>query len=411
MKICINCLLVEPGQTGGGETFLVNLISRLARLDSENEYLLLVTEANAPLFANDNPHFEQRVIMPDAKSRLRRIWFENQSLPHFLKNEGVELFYSPFGTLPRSLPCKSAVTFQNLLYIDFAGNTAYRGRSISSRLSVNLQAMYYRLTTRSTMKRADKIWAVSNTTARALTDYYEIPAEKIQVIYEGVSYEQFNPGRESEPTPRPIESRYVLMVASLYPNKNIDKAISAFRKVVDRGLPHQLVIVGNDWHQYRGELERLITKLRLDERVIFTGGVKHEQIPAYFKHADLFLMISNVESFGLPVLEAMAAGVPVIISQRSSLPEIAGGAALTTDIQNINHLAEQMLRVLTDRSLAHNLRERGWSRARSFDWNETAARAIDLFNNIGGKQSKATNIHRKEVIDEQQHTRKSAAVS
>ncbi|MGB5106147.1 MAG: glycosyltransferase family 1 protein [Candidatus Zixiibacteriota bacterium] len=410
MKICINCLLVEPGITGGGETFLVNLIARLARLDGDNEYLLLVTQANASLFTNGNPRFSHKVIMPNALARLRRIWFENRSLPRLLKRERVDLFYSPFGTLPRSLPCKSAVTFQNLLYIDFAKNTSYRGRTLASRLTVNLQALYYRMTTRSTLRRADKIWAVSNTTARALTDYYEVPAEKIEVIYEGVSYEQFNPGRGAEPTVRPIDSRYLLMVSSLYPNKNIDKAISAFRKVVDRGLPHQLVIVGNDWHQYRGQLEKLISKLRLNERVKFVGGVKHDEIPAYFKHADLFLMLSNVESFGLPVLEAMAAGVPVIISQRSSLPEIAGGAALTTDIQNVNHLADQMFRVLTDRSLAHNLRERGWSRARSFDWNETAARAIDLFNSIAGAPGTARNIHRKEVVGEQQSTRTPAAV-
>ncbi len=409
MKICINCLLVEPDQTGGGETFLVNLVERLARLDTANEYLLLVTEANAALFATDNPRFSQRVIMASAQSRLRRIWFEYQSLPHLLKRENIDLYYSPFGTLPPGLPCKSAVTFQNLLYIDFAHNTQYRGRTIAAWLSINFQALYYRLTTRSTMRRADKIWAVSRTTARALADYYEVPEDKIEVIYEGVSYEQFHPERRLTATARPVDERYVLMVASLYPNKNIDKAIGAFRKVVDRGLPHQLIIVGNDWYHYHDRLTQIVKKLGLVDRVRFVGGVKHEAIPAYFQHADLFLMISNVESFGLPVLEAMASGVPVLISQLSSLPEIAGGAALTTDIQNINHIADQMIRILTDRSLAHDLRERGWSRARSFDWNETAARAIDLFNSIAGSPAKAQTIHIRESIDDNQHNRISSA--
>ncbi len=253
------------------------------------------------------------------------------------------------------------------------------------------------------MRRADKIWAVSNTTARALSDYYEVAPSKIEVIYEGVSFERFHPERRSDLPERPFADRYVLMVASLYPNKNIDKAICAFRKVVDRGLPHHLVIVGNDWHQYRRDLEKLVKRLHLGERIHFVGGVKHEDIPAYFKHAELFVMISTVESFGLPVLEAMASGVPVLISQRSSLPEIAGNAALTTDIQNTNHIADQMVRILTDRALSNNLRERGHNRARSFDWNETAARAIDLFNSISELPRTTPDFHGKESIDELHH--------
>ncbi len=400
MKIAINCLLVEPGQTGGGETFLVNLIERLARLDTKNEYLLIVTESNARLFATSSPRFTQYVALPSAQSRLRRLWFEYQSLPHLLKREGVDLYYSPFGTLPYGLPCKSAVTFQNLLYIDFANSTPFRGRTPLGWLKITLQALYYKTTTRSTMRRADRIWAVSNTTANALSDNYEVPPSKIEVIYEGVSIEQFHPERQNDLPERPFAGRYVLMVASLYPNKNIDKAICAFRNVVDRGMPHHLLIVGNDWHHYRKELEKLVKQLHLEERVHFVGGVKHEEIPAYFKHAELFLMISTVESFGLPVLEAMASGVPVLISQRSSLPEIAGNAALTVDIQNTNHIADQMVRILTDRALSNSLRERGQTRARSFDWNETAARAIDLFNGLSHAPQSAPDIHRKESIDD-----------
>ncbi len=147
MKIAINCLLVEPGQTGGGETFLVNLIERLSRLDASNEYLLLVTEANASLFTSANPRFTQYVAIRSANSRTRRLWFEYQKLPRLLKRESVDLYYSPFGTLPYGLPCKSAVTFQNLLYIDFAATTPYRGRTPISWIKISLQALYYKTTT------------------------------------------------------------------------------------------------------------------------------------------------------------------------------------------------------------------------------------------------------------------------
>jgi glycosyltransferase involved in cell wall biosynthesis len=411
MKICVNCLLVEPGKTGGGETFLVNLVDRLSRLDRTNEYLLLVTQANAHLFATENPRFVQRIVISSAVSRAKRLWFEYQSLPHLLKRERIDLYYSPFGTLPRRLPCKAVVTFQNLLYLNFKENTPYCGNTPLSWLYINLQSFYYRLTARATLRRATRVWAVSKTTAQALTQRYKIPAEKIDVIYEGVSLDQFNPERLLAPLERPIQHRYVLIVASLYPNKNIDKAICAFRKLVDRGLPHELVIVGNDWHGYRDRLEALVKRIGLTHRVKFIGGVPHDQIAPYFQHAELFLMLSNVESFGLPVLEAMAAGVPVLISQRSSLPEIAGDAALTADIKNINHIADQMVRILTDRQLSHQLRERGWNRARNFDWNETAARALDMFNNVAGVKSEALPIQRKESPDESSPTRIPSQVS
>jgi glycosyltransferase involved in cell wall biosynthesis len=136
--------------------------------------------------------------------------------------------------------------------------------------------------------------------------------------------------------------------------------------------------------------------------VIFTGGVSNADVPPYFWNADLFLLVSNVEAFGLPILEAMAAGVPVIVSNRSALPEIAGGAALLTSLEQRNHLAEQILRVLQDDKLSSGLRQLGDRRARSFDWTETAARALDLFNDAVGV-SPHKQFHRKEATNVSGH--------
>ncbi len=398
MKICINALLVEPGKTGGGETFLVNLLRNLFSIDTENEYLVLVTSSNRHLFATANTRVELREILNGTESKRTRLMFENFKLPGLLRREHVDLFYSPFGTLPLWLPCKSVVTIQNLLYLDYKNNVPYRGRSLRSRLFVNLQALYYRMLTPITLRRATRVWAISNTTAWHLKRSFGIDEQKTEVIYAGVEYERFNRLRNDAPQSPVIDGPYILCVAQLYPNKNLDKVLCAFRDVVDRGLKHKLVIVGNDWHGYRERLEAFASKLKLADRVLFAGGVSHADLPPYFWNADLFLLVSNVESFGLPVLEAMAAGVPVIISNRSALPEIAGGAALLSSLEQNNHLAEQILKVLQDRELSDGLRMLGDRRARSFDWTETAARALDLFHSAAGI-SPRNLIHRKDTTD------------
>jgi glycosyltransferase involved in cell wall biosynthesis len=157
--------------------------------------------------------------------------------------------------------------------------------------------------------------------------------------------------------------------------------------LVAKGFPHKLVIIGSDWLGYQDVLLQHVDILNLSERVTFTGAIPHEQLPEYLWDADLFVLMSTVESFGLPVVEAMAAGVPVIVSDTSSLPEIAGDAAITAPPQTPSRLAAEMMRILSDRTLARQMRERGINRARGFDWTETAARAMDLFNRVGARDS------------------------
>ncbi len=396
MRICVNALLVEPGKTGGGETFLVNLLKHLFRIDSENDYLVLATATNRHLFETNQKNVEISEVLKGNTSRARRIWYETVQLPLLLKHEKIDLFYSPFGTLPLWLPCKSVVTFQNLLYFDFQNNVPYRGSSLKSRVFVNLQALYYKMMTPRTIARATRIWAISNTTAWQLKKHFRVKETALEVIYAGVEYDRFNPYRSGTKQEPAFEKPYILCVAQLYPNKNLDRVLHAFREAIDRGLRHDLVIVGNDWHGYRRRLELLAEELQISGRVVFTGGVSHDELPPYFWNADLFLLVSNVESFGLPVLEAMSAGVPVIISNRSALPEIAGGAALLASVDQKNHLTEQILRVLKDENLATGLRKLGDQRARSFSWTETAARALDLFYDAAGF-SPHKQIHRKDA--------------
>ena len=383
MKICVNALQIEPGITGGGETFLVNLMKQIARLDGANRYLILVTEENRHLFADNPSRIHCRTILRSSRSKLSRLLFENLILPFFLLWYRVDLYYSPSGVLPLILFCRSVVTFQNLIYLDFDHNVTYRGNTLRSRLAITLQGWYYRFLTPLSLRQADGIWTVSQTCAAQLTDRYQVSPNRIETIYEGVELGQFNPARRDHGPVSHLQTPYIVTVATLYPNKNIDKLIMAFSAVVANGFPHQLIIVGPDWRGYRNVLQAHADILGLSRRVVFTGAVPHKQIPEYLWDADLFVLMSSVEAFGLPVIEAMATGVPVIVSDTSALPEIAGDAAITTPPGTPSRLAKEMIRVLSDRDLAHEMRERGMNRARRFDWTETAARAVDLFNRVG----------------------------
>ncbi len=381
MKICINALLVEPDQTGGGETFLVNLVSRLAQFDRENEYVILATEANRSRFQTANPRIVVRPVLKSSHPIGRRIAHEWLQLPLTLWREKIDIYYSPFGTLPPIVPCRSVVTCQNLIYFDFSANVPYRGRSWRSKLKTWAQYLYSYWSLRSAAKRADKVWAVSKTTAKELQRRCGTPADRVAVVYEGVDFGAFNPERQDDRfTTTDTERPYIAAIATLYPNKNLDKVIRAFAMLVKRGYEQNLVIVGHDWLGYRSVLEELVTELNLVDRVRFCGGVPHREIPSILARASLFVLFSNVESFGLPILEAMAAGVPVIVSDSSALPEIAGGAALLAKAGDVEHLAARMQEVLGNSRLAETLRERGLDRSRQFSWDETAARAIDLFN-------------------------------
>ena len=392
MRICVNALSIEPGVTGGGETFLINLMRQLCRNDKKNQYLLLVATNNRHLFETIQPPLKCLTVIHSSRARLLRIVFENLILPFYLLTHKVDLYYSPFGTLPLFLFCKAVVTIQNLIYFDFANNVPYRGRSWRSRLVVALQGLYFKLLIPHALKRADGVWAVSETTASKLEERFGIRRDKIDMIYEGVDFEEFNPAQRSDPRAPKLQPPYIVTVATMYPNKNIDKLIVAFSALVAKGFPHKLVIIGPDWLGYQEVLQRHVEILDLSEKVIFTGAIAHKQLPEYLWGADLFVLMSTVESFGLPVVEAMAAGVPVIVSDTSSLSEIGGNAALTAPPQTPSRLAAEMIRVLSDRTLARQMRERGINRARSFDWTETAARAIDLFNRVGGR-----DVSKKEI--------------
>lgn len=214
--------------------------------------------------------------------------------------------------------------------------------------------------------------------------YFKIPENKIKVIYLGVD-EDYKPLSETEI--RKVRQKYhlnypfILYVGSLISHKNIPTLIKAFYKLKKYGLPHKLVITGKRGWKYKNIFE-IISKLNLQKDVVFTGYVQREDLPALYNAADLFVYPSLYEGFGLPPLEAMACGTPVITSNTSSLPEVVGNAGIMVDPYDIDGLAKAMYEVLTNEGLRAELRKRGLERAKMFSWKKTAEETLNVYKGI-----------------------------
>ena len=231
------------------------------------------------------------------------------------------------------------------------------------------------------VRRADAIIAVSNHTKRDLLELYRTPPDKVHVVEEGIE-EQFSPVEEQEVQltleKYLIRRPYLLMVGTLEPRKNHALAFEALARLKAAGWRHRLVIVGSRGWLF-DSVQRNLERLQLSDDVIFTGHVPDADLPAIYSGADCLLMPSLYEGFGIPVLEAMACGTPVISSKASSLPEVAGPAARYIDSMTGEALAETVRQLLTNPGAAKQMRTEGLRRAARFCWQEAATKTVDVY--------------------------------
>ncbi|MDE0462825.1 MAG: glycosyltransferase family 1 protein [Caldilineaceae bacterium] len=236
------------------------------------------------------------------------------------------------------------------------------------------------------VRRAGAIIAVSRHTKQDLLELYGTPAHKVFVVEEGIE-EQFRPALEEEV--RQVKERhgirrpYLLMVGTLEPRKNHKLAFEALARLKAEGFSHCLVVAGGGGWLF-DDVQRKVEQLQLVEDVIFAGRVPDEDLPALYSGADCFLMPSLYEGFGIPVLEAMACGTPVVCSKVSSLPEVGGPAARYIESLTGEGLAEAVLDVLSNPQMAEQMRIGGLNRAARFRWQEAAMQTVDVYNAVAG---------------------------
>lgn len=234
------------------------------------------------------------------------------------------------------------------------------------------------------INRADHLIAVSQKTKEDCIEYLNIPPENITVIPNGYS-DAFHP-INGEKVKKHIEStynldKYILFIGRVEARKNLTTLIKAFHKLKKSGLSHKLAIIGGMGWQHQ-EVLREIKRLDLQSEVVFPGYVPEEDLVKFYNAADLFVYPSLYEGFGLPPLEAMACGTPVVTSNTSSLPEVVGDAGIMVDPLDVDALADSMHRVLTEDALHENLRNMGIARAQEFSWEKTARKTWQIYEKV-----------------------------
>lgn len=348
-RIGINALYLIPGGVGGTEIYLRELLAALARVDTANEYFIFTNRETGPDLVPRQANFHCKPQAVRARFRPGRILWEQIALPIEAAHYRLNVMFNPGFTAPLLAACPLVTVFHDMQHKRHPEHFRW------------YDLPFWRLLLRASAHRSQRLIAVSEATRADLVHYYRLPPERITAIPHGVEPRFFLLGRAH------IES-YVLCVSTLHPHKNLDRLIHVYGRRKHR---FRLVLAGMRGFDTRS-LERLIAELGLADSVQLTGWIAREELYRLYESALAFIYPSTFEGFGMPVLEAMAAGIPTACSDIPPLREVAGEAVLFFDPLNEDAIGAALDLITTDSALRGRLAEAGPLRARGFTWENTA---------------------------------------
>lgn len=361
MRIAIDARLVSYA-VGGISQYTVRLINALAGLRTGHDILVLESQK----MGNDFP-------WPDEVRRVKMITpphnrFEQITLPMELLRIPADLLHSPDFIPPFRYRSRSVITIHDLAFLRFP------------HLLTTESASYYGQINKA-VKRADQIIAVSHSTSQDILDLLDVDPQKVTVVYSAAAPE-CRPLTDTEKQERRkrlgLPDRFVLFVGTLEPRKNLPTLLEAFLRVWQEHRVPLVVVGGKGWLYER--VFMTLERLRFtEEQVHLVGTVPSRQLADYYGCATCLVMPSLYEGFGLPALEAMACGTPVVVSNVSSLPEIVGDSGLQVSPEDVEGLAEALIRLLADHELRRKLGEMALRRAASFSWDRTARETLAVY--------------------------------
>ncbi|MBI5037793.1 MAG: glycosyltransferase family 4 protein [Candidatus Kerfeldbacteria bacterium] len=381
MKIGIDCrTILNPklGERAGVGHYTYNLVKHLLRIDKTNTYYLYFDHRimDTGEFSQANVHIKQ---LPFSQyNKFLPFAYSHMLISAYLLKHNLDVFHSPITSVPLTYPKKTVVTVHDLAI--YKNPAWFPSQIFSTRLLVPRA-----------VSTADHIIAVSESTKQDLKELFNVPSRKVTVTHEGVdvrpvrvhntkidSLDRFKLGK-----------RFIFFMGTLEPRKNVSALLRAYKKFLesDARYPkvsfaqYQLVLAGAKGFKHE-EIFDLIRQLKLQRQVKYLGYVTHNQKIALMKRAACFAFPSSYEGFGLPVLEAMALGTPVITSNVSSLPEIAGKAALLVNPENDQEIARALQKLLSDPSLQKRLGLVGEKQAARFSWDEVARKTLVVYKKV-----------------------------
>lgn len=351
-RIGVNALYLIPGGVGGTEIYLRELLAALATIGTVHDYYVFTNLETGQDLTPRQANFHWKPQAVHATSRPARITWEQTVLPLEAARYGLDVMFNPGFTAPLAAPCALVTTFHDLQHKRYPEYFRW------------FDLPFWRFLLWASAYRSRRLIAVSEATRTDLLKYYHRRPKRVTVIPHGVNPEFFTLKHAPEKAAEP----YILCVSTLHVHKNIERLVRAY---ASQSRPEKLVLAG-----LRGfrtpEIEALIAELGLAERVTIPGWLPRAELLRLYSQASAFVYPSTFEGFGMPILEAMAAGIPVACSDIAPLREVAGEAALFFDPLDEAAIGAALSRITSDDALRQKLAKAGPEWARPFTWQRTA---------------------------------------
>lgn len=369
-KILVSAMGYDSGKSGISEY----MRSTIAELAKSNQVAVLILKKELKVFPADMPNVKI-ISYPDslAKPIINMLW-HLFILPFRFNFKDYDFVFLPAGNrrLFCFYPIKTLVTMHDLSQYHIEGKYD------------RFRVFYVKKLIPHFLKKAHKIFSISNSTKIDLLNYYKTPEEKIVINYNGFNsdrYKAVNASAESEK--RLFEKKYILYVARIeHPGKNHMNLIKAYEMLSENiKNEYQLVFAGSFWNG--GEVVKdYVQKSKDAENIKFMGFVEDKIMPGLYRNASLYAFPSFYEGFGIPILEAMSTGVPVVCSNTSSLPEVGGDAVYTFDPANTSDIRDKIKFVLENPKVKDEMVKKGFARAKEFSWEKHCKKIIDEYENL-----------------------------
>ena len=376
---------VRHSRDFGIGTYIRNLVLAMGKIDHESRFILIGRTADLQQFAGLPPNFE---LLPYARSGEELI--DNIAFPMFLRSLSADLYHIPLNAVALLMPRPYIVTIHDMSSLMFPDRNMQKRRLLPYQFKRGLM-------------RADRIIAVSAATRRDVEKLLGIPGDRIQQIYNapdprflehGPTADQRAAGPDSHEIERrrileryQIEYPFLLYAGNIRTQKNIPRLVEAFAVLRGDLENHpiykdlRLIIIGDEIFQYPS-VRRAVIQTRVEQVVRFLGFVPFDTLRIFYESAAAFVFPSLYEGFGLPPLEAMACGTPVVTSSVSSLPEVVGEAAMTVNPENVFDIARGVREVLLDENLRTRMIAKGYEQVQRFSWERTAREVLQTYAEV-----------------------------
>jgi glycosyltransferase involved in cell wall biosynthesis len=382
MKIGIEAQRIFRKKKHGMDMVALELIRHLQLIDTENEYIIFV-----------NPDKDNTVISESANFRIIElgggfypIW-EQIALPLAARRFGCDILHCTSNTAPVFTKIPLVITLHDIIYMESSFKKIMTGSGSNYQKFGNV---YRKIVVPALMKKSRSIITVSEFEKKRIGSFFGMENDqRLTAVYNGVSG-HFRPVTDKSELERvkdkySLPDHYFFFLGNTDPKKNTKGTLKAFSEFLKQtGSDMHLVMLDYE----RNELEKLLNEIGdpgLISRILLTGYVANTDLPAIYCQSELFLYPSLRESFGIPMLEAMACGTPVITSDTSSMPEVAGDAALIIDPFNPEEITAAMIRITGDSALQSEMKTRGFARAVKFSWDAMARNVLDIYRRVGSE--------------------------